>query len=190
MKTSTLLLAVIASAVVIGVLNRVDPNGPRRPKAEPTPTPSGPSKGELAVISGPHWYGADSKELFQKLVSFSIAQDGEAFGKLMTAGLVTGKTTAFEHGEEVFVADISYFSGTAKVRRKGDVNEYWTNIESIAKPKPKPWTPNITGRTLAQVEKNHGQALSKDKASGWAIWPKFRARFEGGNVVEVEANTP
>jgi hypothetical protein len=50
----------------------------------------------------------------------------------------------------------------------------------INKPKP-----IIYGWSMSEVESRHGPAQDKDKATGWAVWPAFRARFEGGAVVEV-----
>jgi len=44
----------------------------------------------------------------------------------------------------------------------------------------------MEGRSLAEIEGTHGAALSRDKVSGWAKWPKFRARFEAGKAVEIE----
>lgn len=44
----------------------------------------------------------------------------------------------------------------------------------------------MEGKTLAEIEGTHGGALSKDKATGWAEFRAFRARFDGGKVVEVE----
>jgi hypothetical protein len=44
----------------------------------------------------------------------------------------------------------------------------------------------MEGKTLPEVEGTHGPALSKDKDTGWATWPKFKAQFQAGKVVEVE----
>lgn len=44
----------------------------------------------------------------------------------------------------------------------------------------------LEGRSLVEVEGTHGSAMRKDKETGWAVWPKFRAKFEGGKVVEVD----
>lgn len=46
-------------------------------------------------------------------------------------------------------------------------------------------TAAMEGKTLADIEGTHGAALTRDKTTGWADWPIFRARFEGGKVVEV-----
>lgn len=72
-----------------------------------------------------------------------------------------------------------------------------------SRPKVKPQAPTLTepvpgrermqaaawaamqGKSLAEIEGTHGPASSKDRTSGWAEWPKFRARFENGQVTEV-----
>jgi hypothetical protein len=51
-----------------------------------------------------------------------------------------------------------------------------------------PEPPAITGWTLAEVISKHGEPTTRDKATGWATWPTFQARFEGGAVVEVAGN--
>ncbi len=43
----------------------------------------------------------------------------------------------------------------------------------------------MEGKTLAEIEATHGKALSRDAATGWAVWSKFSVRFAGGRVVEV-----
>jgi uncharacterized membrane protein YqaE (UPF0057 family) len=45
----------------------------------------------------------------------------------------------------------------------------------------------MTGWTFDEVQATYGAAVSTDKSTGWAQWTKFRARFEGGKVVEVTA---
>jgi len=44
----------------------------------------------------------------------------------------------------------------------------------------------MQGKTLAEIEGTRGKALAKDSATGWAEWPKFRARFVSGKVAEVQ----
>lgn len=43
----------------------------------------------------------------------------------------------------------------------------------------------MEGKTFADIEGTHGRVLSKNKDTGWAEWPKFRARFVNGKVAEV-----
>jgi hypothetical protein len=56
---------------------------------------------------------------------------------------------------------------------------------TLAKPSTPHTAPSINGWTMAEVVSRHGEPQSKDRTSGWAIWPSFRARFEGGSVVEA-----
>jgi hypothetical protein len=51
---------------------------------------------------------------------------------------------------------------------------------------PRAAAPSIDGWSFTEVKSTYGDAVTTDKASGWAMWPKFRARFEGGIVQEVE----
>ncbi len=44
----------------------------------------------------------------------------------------------------------------------------------------------LEGKTIAEIEGTHGKALKKDAVTGWAEWPKFKARFENGKAVEVD----
>lgn len=83
------------------------------------------------IVNGNNWYGATSKELFQKLTQYAVQQDSVAFSRLMTAGLRTGQTVQFKSQQEVFIVESAMLSGLVKVRRKGDTVEYWTNYEAI-----------------------------------------------------------
>lgn len=47
--------------------------------------------------------------------------------------------------------------------------------------------PSIEGWSLAEVESTYGPAKYKDKTTGWAVWPGFKAHFASGNVTRVEA---
>lgn len=44
----------------------------------------------------------------------------------------------------------------------------------------------MEGKTMAEIEGVHGKALNRDAVTGWAVWPKFRARFVNGRVLDVE----
>lgn len=46
--------------------------------------------------------------------------------------------------------------------------------------------PSIDGWSLAEVESTYGAAKYKDKTTGWAVWPHFKAHFEKGVVNAVE----
>ena len=81
-------------------------------------------------IEGDNWSGATSKELYSKLTQYTVQGDAEAYRKLYSAGLQTGDITGFIDGEEVMLADTAVFSGLMKVRRKGELQEYWTSIDA------------------------------------------------------------
>lgn len=57
--------------------------------------------------------------------------DKQAFQQALTAGLLLGECIMFKNGEVVFIVDTAIFSGLVKVRRKGELVEYWTNIEAV-----------------------------------------------------------
>lgn len=109
---------------------------PEAPKASnPVKTPAvNESKDTTAAenrIKGKDWFGASSRELREKMAKFAVQKDSAAFGKLMTAGLLTGEITMFKDGEKVILMDTAIFSGLVKVRREGEIAEFWTNFEAI-----------------------------------------------------------
>jgi hypothetical protein len=81
-------------------------------------------------ISSDKFFGCTEKDYFGKLENYIVQKDMEAFQKGLMAGVLTGKCIIFKSGEEVFLADTAIFSGLIKLRRKGEVVEYWTNIEA------------------------------------------------------------
>ncbi|MFZ2279917.1 MAG: DUF4339 domain-containing protein [Prosthecobacter sp.] len=104
-------------------------------QARTLPSSNGGSTGNRdrlgKTIEGQNWYGASSKELFEKLVQYSVQGDSAAYKKLMLAGLQTGDTTFFKDHEKVLIMDTALFSGLVKVRRTGDVAEFWTSLEAV-----------------------------------------------------------
>jgi len=48
----------------------------------------------------------------------------------------------------------------------------------------------LWGLTLAEVEQQHGKALTKHSSTGWAFWPRFKAHFINGRVDEYGPWTP
>lgn len=82
------------------------------------------------IASNGH-FGCTTKEQYTTLVGYAQAKDNEAFKKGIVAGLASGRCTTFRAGETVFLLDVSLLSGTAKVRQKGEVKEFFTSIEAI-----------------------------------------------------------
>lgn len=50
-----------------------------------------------------------------------------------------------------------------------------------------PELPAISAWSYAEVVKAHGEPEAKDRATGWATWPTFKARFTSGKVEEIAA---
>lgn len=48
----------------------------------------------------------------------------------------------------------------------------------------------LTGLTMEEVETRHGQALTRHTSTGWAFWPRFKARFASGRIKEAAPFTP
>ncbi|HHS8321906.1 TPA: hypothetical protein ACTUO9_002023 [Legionella anisa] len=87
---------------------------------------------ESRKISKDGYFGCKSREYKDKLTQYAIDQDADAFKNALKAGILIGECTIFNEGEEVFVSDTAIFSaGLVKVRRKGEMLEYWTNMEAI-----------------------------------------------------------
>ncbi len=86
--------------------------------------------GERRITSN-NFFGCRSKDLHSKLTEYVVNGDMEAFKKLFATGALTNECVLFNAGETVYVVDTAIFSGLVKIRRKGDIAEYWTNIEAI-----------------------------------------------------------
>jgi hypothetical protein len=82
-------------------------------------------------ITGDAWYGCISKDYYGKLVDYVVQSDREAFKKGVMMGILTGQCILFKVGEPVYLADTAIFSGLVKLRRKGEIAEYWTNLEAV-----------------------------------------------------------
>ena len=73
-----------------------------------------------------------SKELLSKLIEMNEVQhDMVAYKNLVTAGVITGECIVLRPGEKVFIVDRTLFTGLIKIRRPGELNEYWTVMEAI-----------------------------------------------------------
>lgn len=84
-------------------------------------------------ILGDNWYGCRNREYLNKLVEYCSNGDVQAFKTAINAGLLTGMCTYFQDGEVVYLTDASIWSGLVKIRRKGELKEYWTFTEAVSK---------------------------------------------------------
>jgi len=90
------------------------------------------SKGSDRII-GSEFPGCASREYFDKLISMSSQGDKEAFSKLLSVGLLNGNCILLKPGSKIFVEDTALLSGIVKVRIKGKLKSYWTNMEALNK---------------------------------------------------------
>ena len=68
-----------------------------------------------------------SLENFKKAGSLIIQNDDDALAEMIALGLVV----ITKSGLEVEIVKYNMFTGIAKVRVKGQLLEFWTNIEAI-----------------------------------------------------------
>ena len=108
-----------------------DNAGSRTTKPSTSSREPSASVGTNTHISGSSWYGCIDRRYFKKLTEYAVDRDEEAFKTALTAGLLSGACTLFRDGEIVYITDTAVLSGLVKVRRKGETEEYWTNIEAI-----------------------------------------------------------
>lgn len=87
------------------------------------------------TIQGSGWFGCQNKSDFEIISKYLYQKDIEAADKAIAFTQGTGSITFFKDGEDVFIQDYAFFSGLVKVRRRGQLTEYWTNREAVIKPK-------------------------------------------------------
>lgn len=86
---------------------------------------------ETKRIVGGSRFGCTDRAYFEKIIGYAVQNDKSAFSQAIAAGILAGTCTMFKDGEEVYLADTAIFSGLVKVRRKGQTEEYWTNLEAV-----------------------------------------------------------
>jgi len=87
--------------------------------------------GQDKRIKDDHRFGCSDREYFEKLISYAVQKDNQAFSQGLAAGILAGSCTMFTAGEQVYITDTAIFSGLVEVRRKGETQEYWTNLEAV-----------------------------------------------------------
>lgn len=117
-------------------------------------------------IKNSGYFGCQSRESFDKLFSYLVQNDTEAFKDGLGAGVMLG--------EAVLVTDTAIFSGMVKVRRKGETQEYWTVSEATAPAEAasgselqapsveidneKPWNALLDAASKARASEHHADA--------------------------------
>ncbi|MBS1766023.1 MAG: hypothetical protein JST05_01280 [Acidobacteria bacterium] len=131
-------LGCLGFLVVGGILQLANPSRPGTTTPEPsnsptitTPAESPHSASTRKHIVGTSWFGCRDRDDLSKLISYAAQGDREAFSRGLAEGVADGQCTVFKDGEEVVLTDTAIFSGLVKVRRVGDTEEWWTNIEAV-----------------------------------------------------------
>lgn len=68
-----------------------------------------------------------------KLCDMLASNDTDAGDTFIGINLVDGKATVFTVGEEVYFSDRKVWKEYVKIRRKGEITEYWTLRGAIEK---------------------------------------------------------
>ncbi len=84
---------------------------------------------EREVVRDNH-FGCRDREYFDKLHRFVVQGDKDAFTIGLGAGIAAGQCTMFQRGELLFLSDTAVFSGLLKVRRRGEMVDYWMLSEA------------------------------------------------------------
>jgi hypothetical protein len=82
-------------------------------------------------VSGDGWFGCSDRDYFEQIIRYAVDQDTEAFTEAIADGILAGNCTLFENGEPVYLIDTAILSGLVKIRRQGETQEFWTNIEAV-----------------------------------------------------------
>jgi hypothetical protein len=100
-------------------------------KAEPAVGEEGTAKNLQRISGSRRYYGCTDKEVFNQLVRYGVQGDRKPWEQLLTSSVAVGICTHFEPGEPVFLMEVSLLAGMIKVRRTGDLHEFWTFLEAV-----------------------------------------------------------
>lgn len=84
-----------------------------------------------AYIKGSSKYGCIHKADYDKTNEYVVQNDREAFTQFLGLGVAMGVCTLFDANESVIITKFGLM--TSKVRRKGDLKEYYVDTSSVGK---------------------------------------------------------
>jgi hypothetical protein len=85
----------------------------------------------MEKISSNGYFGCTDKEYFKKLVGYSAQKNMSAVKQVLAKGVDANICIMFKSGESVLIVDTALLSGLVRLRIKGSIDEYWTNLETI-----------------------------------------------------------
>jgi hypothetical protein len=106
-------------------------------------------------------FGCASREHFQKIIEYAAQKDSVAVSNALGVAVVNGDCVLFKADEPVFLSDTAIFSGLVKVRRPGDTQEYWTNIEAVSTGK-RPTAASATSAATPSPERPNQTTIEND----------------------------
>lgn len=130
------------ACAVIGAIGLAVDGGGDKPKQQTAASAAAPAKetkpsapaqaadGSMTVQPGP-WFGFRTREALDKASQLAAQGDKAAWSTFMARAMASGQVIELKAGEAVFVEDTALMSGAAKVRRKGEVDGWWTNMEAV-----------------------------------------------------------
>jgi hypothetical protein len=126
---------VLAILVVVGIFGVMSSSND---KTDKTPAATGSAGGDTDTIQprtivGDSRFGCVDRDFFEKLGSYAAEKDNAAFSNALGTAVLNGDCVFFKADEPVYLADTAIFSGLVKVRRPGETEEYWTNMEALSK---------------------------------------------------------
>ncbi len=84
-----------------------------------------------AYMKGSNNYGCIHKADFDKTTEYMVQNDRKAFTQFLGLGVSTGVCTLFDTNEPVIITKFGLM--TSKVRRRGDLKEYYVDSSFIGK---------------------------------------------------------
>ena len=73
-------------------------------------------------------FGCVHKDYYSKLIRTLVNNDKDAFVQGLLAAYESGECVRLEVGKVVFLSDSDFSSAMSKIRPKGGMDEYWTDM--------------------------------------------------------------
>ncbi len=83
------------------------------------------SIGDYVPITRGNFYGFVLESDLDKISEYLVAKDEEAFEKAMMVLLLSDMAIPLQKGDMVYIVDRNVWNHTVKIRKKGELTEYW-----------------------------------------------------------------
>lgn len=87
------------------------------------------AKAESYSINGSSRFGCADWDYYKKVITIAVQEGEEGFTNALLLGIAAGNCVLFKEGETVYLMETGFTA--VKIRREGDITEYWTNLETI-----------------------------------------------------------